>query len=175
MSSYDRRIGYARIEFGRLADDCTPHYLTLGAGLAAVAARRQVDSWFFVLEDSDGAPRINQDLWLMSDQRVVLTRERLRDALHGRGQVFDTAMSYRRAGTIARPPPGYAVACCGSRWRKRKALQSASKSHASACSTPAQTYGRRRTAGSSAPCCSSASPPNASGPMRAPERMRAAA
>ena len=33
----------------------------------------------------------------MSDQRVVLTRERLRDALHGRGQVFDTAVSYRRA------------------------------------------------------------------------------
>jgi uncharacterized protein (TIGR02680 family) len=97
MSSYDRRIGYAWIEFGRLADDGTPHYLTLGAGLAAVAARPQVDSWFFLLEDSDGAPRINQDLWLMSDQRVVLTRERLRDALHGRGQLFDTAVSYRRA------------------------------------------------------------------------------
>src|SRR5204862_7992865 len=64
---------------------------------AAVAARPQVDSWFFVLEDSIGAPRINQDIWLMSDQRVVLTRERLRDVLHGRGQVFDTAVSYRRA------------------------------------------------------------------------------
>jgi len=97
MGSYDRRIGYAWIEFGRLAEDGTPHYLTLGAGLAAVAARAQVDSWFFVLEDSIGAPRINQDIWLMSDQRVVLTRERLRDALHGRGQVFDTAVSYRRA------------------------------------------------------------------------------
>jgi uncharacterized protein (TIGR02680 family) len=97
MGSYDRRIGYAWIEFGRLADDGTPHYLTLGVGLAAVAARPQVESWFFVLEDSDGAPRINQDLWLISDQRVVLTRERLRDTLHGRGQVFDTAVSYRRA------------------------------------------------------------------------------
>lgn len=97
MGSYDRRIGYAWIEFGRLAEDGTPHYLTLGAGLAAVAARPQVESWYFVLEDSDGAPRINQDIWLMSDQRVVLTRERLRDTLHGRGQVFDTAVSYRRA------------------------------------------------------------------------------
>ena len=97
MNSYDRRIGYAWIEFGRLADDGTPHYLTLGAGLSAVAARPQVDSWFFVLEDADDAPRINQGLWLMSDQRVVLTRERLRDALEGRGQVFDTAASYRRA------------------------------------------------------------------------------
>ena len=97
MNSYDRRIGYAWIEFGRLADDGTPHYLTLGAGLSAVAARPQVDSWFFVLEDADGAPRLNQDIWLMSDQRVVLTKERLRDALQGRGQVFETSSSYRRA------------------------------------------------------------------------------
>ena len=97
MNSYDRRIGYAWIEFGRLSDDGTPHYLTLGAGLSAVAARPQVDSWFFVLEDADGAPRLNQDLWLMSDQRVVLTKERLRDALQGRGQVFETSSSYRRA------------------------------------------------------------------------------
>ncbi|ALK09629.1 TIGR02680 family protein [Blastochloris viridis] len=97
MSSYDRRTGYAWIEFGRLADDGTPHYLTLGAGLSAVAARPQVDSWYFVLDDSDGAPRLNQDLWLISEQRNVLTKERLRDALQGRGQLFDTASSYRRA------------------------------------------------------------------------------
>src|SRR5712671_4621648 len=96
MGSYDRRIGYAWIEFARLADDGTPRYLTLGAGLSAVAARPQVDSWFFVLEDASGA-RINQDLWLTSDQRMVLTRERLRDALQGRGQLFETAASYRRA------------------------------------------------------------------------------
>jgi uncharacterized protein (TIGR02680 family) len=97
MNSYDRRTGYAWIEFGRRGDDGTLHYLTLGAGLSAVAARPQVDSWFFILDDADNAPRINQDLWLMSEQRVVLTRERLRDALGGRGQMFDTAASYRRA------------------------------------------------------------------------------
>jgi uncharacterized protein (TIGR02680 family) len=97
MNSYDRRIGYAWIEFGRLADDGKPYYLTLGAGLSAVAARPQVESWFFVLEGADGTSRINRDLWLTSDQRVVLTKERLRDALEGRGQVFDTATSYRRA------------------------------------------------------------------------------
>ena len=34
---------------------------------------------------------------MTSDQRVVLTRERLREALQGRGQVFETAGSYRRA------------------------------------------------------------------------------
>ncbi|OWK21026.1 hypothetical protein AJ88_22175 [Mesorhizobium amorphae CCBAU 01583] len=97
MNSYDRRIGYAWIEFGRIAEDGTPRFLSLGAGLSATVARPQVDSWFFLLEDADNAPRINQDLWLTSAQRVVLTKERLRDALDGRGQVFDTAASYRRA------------------------------------------------------------------------------
>jgi uncharacterized protein (TIGR02680 family) len=97
MNSYDRRIGYAWIEFGRLAEDGTPRYLSLGAGLSAAAARNPVDSWFFVLDDVEGAPRINQDLWLMSPQRVVLTKERLRERLHGCGQVFDTASHYRRA------------------------------------------------------------------------------
>jgi uncharacterized protein (TIGR02680 family) len=97
MNSHDRRNGYAWIEFGRIAEDGTPRYLSLGAGLSAVAARPQVESWYFVLEDADGAPRINRDLWLMNDQRVVLTKDRLRDALQGRGQVFDTATNYRRA------------------------------------------------------------------------------
>ncbi|MDX8535792.1 TIGR02680 family protein [Mesorhizobium sp. VK25A] len=97
MNSYDRRIGYAWIEFGRIAEDGAPRYLSLGVGLSATAARPQVDSWFFLIEDADDAPRISQDLWLTSAQRVVLTRERLRDALEGRGQLFDTAASYRRA------------------------------------------------------------------------------
>ncbi len=97
MNSYDRRIGYAWIELGRVDEDGTPHYLTLGAGLSATAARPQVESWFFVLDDVEGAPRINQDMWLMSAQRVVLTKERLRDQLDGCGQVFDTAVQYRRA------------------------------------------------------------------------------
>ena len=54
MGSYDRRIGYAWIEFGRVADDGTPRYLTLGAGLSAVAARPQVESWYFMLERRRG-------------------------------------------------------------------------------------------------------------------------
>lgn len=97
LGSYERRIGYAWIEFGRLAEDGTPHYLALGAGLSAAAARPQVDSWFFVLQGADGVARINQDLWLTNEQRTVLAKERLRDALEGRGQVFDTASAYRRA------------------------------------------------------------------------------
>jgi uncharacterized protein (TIGR02680 family) len=97
LNSYPRRIGYAWIELGRLADDGTPRYLSLGAGLSAAAGRPQVESWFFVVEDVEGAPRINQDIWLTSTQQVVLTKERLRDLLDGRGQVFDTARDYRRA------------------------------------------------------------------------------
>ncbi|WP_428667549.1 TIGR02680 family protein [Reyranella sp.] len=96
MNGYSRRIGYAWIEFGRQAEDGTPRYLSLGAGLSAKEGRAQVESWYFVLDDSAGA-RLNHDLWLTSPQRVVLTRERLRDALEGRGQVFDNAGQYRRA------------------------------------------------------------------------------
>lgn len=97
MSSHQRRIGYAWVEFGRRSGDGSAQYLTLGAGLSAVAGRPQVDSWFFILDAADDGPRINQDLWFTGDQRVVLTRERLRDAIEGRGQVFESASSYRRA------------------------------------------------------------------------------
>jgi uncharacterized protein (TIGR02680 family) len=97
MGTYPRRMGYAWLEFGRVADDGRPHYLTLGAGLSAVEARPQVDCWYFIIDAAADAPRINQDIWLTSGQRVVLTRDRLREALQGQGQVFDTARSYRRA------------------------------------------------------------------------------
>lgn len=97
MGTYPRRMGYAWLEFGRIADDGRAHYLTLGAGLSAVEARPQVDCWYFIIDAAADAPRINQDIWLTSGQRVVLTRDRLREALQGRGQVFDTARTYRRA------------------------------------------------------------------------------
>jgi uncharacterized protein (TIGR02680 family) len=92
LGRYERRMGYAWIEFGRLAEDGEPQYLTLGSGLSAVAARSHVDSWFFVL---DGR-RIGLDLWLTNPQRVVLTKERLKEALGEYGQVFETATTYRR-------------------------------------------------------------------------------
>lgn len=93
LGKLDRRIGYAWIELGRITDDGEPDYLTLGCGLSAVAARTQVVAWFFVLERQ----RIGEDLWLTSPARSVLTRERLKEALHDHGQVFDTATAYRRA------------------------------------------------------------------------------
>lgn len=94
LGRHERRMGYAWIEFGRVDADGMPRFLTLGCGLSATAARAQVDSWFFLLEGS----RIGQELWLMSPARVVLTRERLRDALEPLGgQLFPTATEYRRA------------------------------------------------------------------------------
>ena len=102
MNSYQRRIGYTWVEFGRRQADGTSRYLTLGAGLSAVAGKTKVDSWFFLLEGATEGqdPRIGQDIWLTSEQRVVLTRERLREAVEGqgRGKVFENnAHNYRRA------------------------------------------------------------------------------
>lgn len=94
--TYDRRIGYSWMEFGRVAEDGTPRYLTIGMGLLALAARAQVEPWFFIVDEAAGA-RVGQDLWLTNGQRQVLTRERLREALAGRGHVFDNAGAYRRA------------------------------------------------------------------------------
>lgn len=88
---YDRRTGYTWIEFGR-NDESGPRYLTLGCGLYAVAGRAQVDTWPFITEQ-----RIGEDLWLISRDRVVLSRERLAERLGGRGQIFDRANEYRRA------------------------------------------------------------------------------
>lgn len=96
LGSYDRRIGYAWIEFGRRAEDGTAQFMTLGAGLSAAAARPNVDSWFFILDPEPGT-RIGEDFWLLTAQRSVLTRERLREAIEGRGHVFDKAEAYRRA------------------------------------------------------------------------------
>jgi uncharacterized protein (TIGR02680 family) len=95
--AYERRTGYSWVEFGRLGEDGQPQYLTLGLGLHAVAARsHQVDSWYFIAE---GPSRIGQGLALLSAQRQVLSRERLREALaeQGSGQVFENAQGYRRA------------------------------------------------------------------------------
>ncbi|AMN45537.1 hypothetical protein ACG33_00150 [Steroidobacter denitrificans] len=99
MGSYPRRIGYSWIEFGRRDAEGVAHYLTLGAGLSAVAGRAHVDSWFFLLEGSPDAsgPRLGRDLWLTTAQRQIFTRERLREAITGRGQLFESGQAYRRA------------------------------------------------------------------------------
>ncbi len=98
MGSYDRRIGYTWLEFGRVDETSgEPRFLTLGAGLSAVSARTAVESWYFLVEGGPGVPRVNDGLWLTSAQRVTLTKERLREAIGQQGQVFESAQSYRRA------------------------------------------------------------------------------
>lgn len=97
---YPRRIGYSWIEFGRREREGRTRYLTLGVGLSAVAGRAQVESWFFLLEGGGDAPdpRLGQDLWLATADRHVLSRERLRDEIAGRGLMFENnAQGYRRA------------------------------------------------------------------------------
>lgn len=93
LGKHERRLGYVWVEFGRRGEDGREHFVTLGCGLSAVAARPQVDSWYFVADDI----RIGGELWLTNPQGAVLTRERLQEALAGHGQVFPTAEAYRRA------------------------------------------------------------------------------
>lgn len=93
LGKHERRLGYAWVEFGRRDEDGREHFVTLGCGLSAVAARPQVDAWYFVAD----AVRIGRELWLTTPQGSVLNRERLQEALVGRGQVFPTAEVYRRA------------------------------------------------------------------------------
>lgn len=93
LGKHERRMGYAWIELGRLAADGQPQFLTLGSGLSAAAARSNVDSWFFILEGR----RIGEDVWLTNHQRIVLSKEKLKEVLADYGQVFETAASYRRA------------------------------------------------------------------------------
>lgn len=93
LGKHERRTGYAWIEFGKVDGDGKPHYLTLGCGLSAVAARAQVDNWFFIVEQQ----RIGRDLWLVSPQRAVLGKDRLGLALGEHGRVYETAGAYRRA------------------------------------------------------------------------------
>jgi hypothetical protein len=93
LGKHERRVGYAWIEFGRIGDDGQPRYLTLGCGLSAVAARTQVDTWYFITEGQ----RVGRDLWLINEQRAVLGKERLAQAIDGSGQLFETAQAYRRA------------------------------------------------------------------------------
>ena len=45
---YQERLGYTWLELGRLAEDGSPAYLTLGCGLKAVAGRGIAARWFFV-------------------------------------------------------------------------------------------------------------------------------
>ncbi len=89
---YQERLGYTWLELGRLAEDGSPAYLTLGCGLKAVAGRGIAARWFFVT-----TRRVGVDLRLVSQVGTALVRDRLVEALGDSGRVFDHAEAYRRA------------------------------------------------------------------------------
>jgi uncharacterized protein (TIGR02680 family) len=89
---HERRTGYTWIEFGRLDETGQPLMLTLGCGLRAIAGRPGAEPWYFITDQ-----RIGSDLWLTTQERTTLGKERLAEAIGTRGQVFPSAQSYRRA------------------------------------------------------------------------------
>ncbi|MFI9784174.1 TIGR02680 family protein [Kitasatospora sp. NPDC051984] len=89
---HPERLGYTWIEFGRLDEDGTPHYTTLGCGLKAVSGRGIARHWFFVTDR-----RIGPELRLLDSTGAAIGRDRLAEALDGRGLLYDSARAYRRA------------------------------------------------------------------------------
>lgn len=86
------RTGYTWLEFGRIDPRGEPAYVTIGAGLRAATGRPGVQTWFFVTEQ-----RVGDELFLVGPGRAVVPRDRLRETLGERGEVFDRAGEYRRA------------------------------------------------------------------------------
>ncbi|GAB7188205.1 TIGR02680 family protein [Kitasatospora sp. Ki12] len=89
---HSERLGYTWIEFGRLDQDGTAHYATLGCGLKAVSGRGIARHWYFVTDQ-----RIGPELRLVDSTGVAVGRDRLAEALGGRGLMYDSARAYRRA------------------------------------------------------------------------------
>lgn len=89
---HPERLGYTWLEFGRRTEDGGTEFRTIGCGLKAVAGRGIARHWFFVTP-----LRVGHELPLVDATRTALTRERLTDALTGRGQVYDRRQDYRRA------------------------------------------------------------------------------
>ncbi|MDN5930233.1 MAG: TIGR02680 family protein, partial [Pseudonocardia sp.] len=89
---HPERLGYTWCEFGRRTDDGGTEFRTIGCGLKAVAGRGIARHWFFVTDQ-----RVGPELQLVDATKTALTRDRLTDALAGRGVVHDRARDYRRA------------------------------------------------------------------------------
>ncbi|MFJ9519492.1 TIGR02680 family protein [Kitasatospora sp. NPDC101801] len=94
---HPERLGYTWIEFGRLDEHGTARYTTLGCGLKAVSGRGIARHWYFVTDRRVGADPADGGLRLLDSTGAAITRDRLAEALDGRGLVHDSARSYRRA------------------------------------------------------------------------------
>jgi uncharacterized protein (TIGR02680 family) len=94
---HPERLGYTWIEFGRLDENGAEHYTTLGCGLKAVSGRGIARHWFFVTDRRIGLDPADAGLRLLDSTGAAITRDRLAEALAGRGMVHDSARAYRRA------------------------------------------------------------------------------
>jgi uncharacterized protein (TIGR02680 family) len=88
---YTERIGYTWLELGRVDEDGTPRHLTLGCGLKAVAGRGAPARWFFLTDQ-----RVGVDLWLVNPSGTAKTKDRLAEAIEGRGVLVEQPSSWRR-------------------------------------------------------------------------------
>ncbi|GAA3377919.1 TIGR02680 family protein [Streptomyces sannanensis] len=90
---HPERLGYTWIEFGRVDEDNgQAHFRTLVCGLKAVAGRGIARHWYAVTDQ-----RIGAELSLLDATGTALSRDRLAEAVAGRGMVYDQAKAYRRA------------------------------------------------------------------------------
>ncbi|WP_327271716.1 TIGR02680 family protein [Streptomyces sp. NBC_01224] len=89
---HPERLGYTWVEFGRLDERGQAHFRTLMCGLKAVSGRGIARHWFAVTDQ-----RIGPELSLLDATGTALSRDRLADAVAGRGTVYDQAGTYRRA------------------------------------------------------------------------------
>jgi uncharacterized protein (TIGR02680 family) len=90
---HPERLGYTWIEFGRVDEDTgQARFRTLACGLKAVASRGIARHWYAVTDQ-----RIGAELSLLDATGTALSRDRLAEAVAGRGMVYDTATAYRRA------------------------------------------------------------------------------
>lgn len=92
---HGERLGYTWIEFGRRTAEGRTEFRTLGCGLKAVSGRGIARHWYFSTPQRIGAESDGLDL--LDATRTALSRDRLADAVEGRGMVYDRARDYRRA------------------------------------------------------------------------------
>lgn len=90
---HPERLGYTWLEFGRVTEDGSAEFRTLGCGLKAVSGKGIARHWFFLTEQ-----RVGVELALVDATGTALPRDRLAEAVGaGGGTVYDKARAYRRA------------------------------------------------------------------------------
>ncbi|MFG2389835.1 TIGR02680 family protein [Streptomyces lavendulae] len=99
---HSERLGYTWVEFGRRdAMSGEEQFRTLLCGLKAVSGRGIARHWWAVtgqrIDHGPADMRADGALSLLDATGTVLSRDRLIEAIDGRGMVYDQAKAYRRA------------------------------------------------------------------------------